>query len=147
MRTFSVGKVHIKYHILNSSNKQIGKAATLCHMYMHTSFSVMVQYWAFPVNLGFANQPEQKHVLTSHKTCQRRLLTLSMVRRVFLLKDFCQVSDFWWKFHLEFKKKKVKLDNSLILLAPLVIIMSKFHLSALFADYFTAWFMDRRSPD
>lgn len=33
-------------------------------------------------------------------------------------------------WNLKKKKKKVKLDNSLILLAPLVIIMSKFHLSA-----------------
>jgi len=54
----AVGEVQIKYPILYSSDKQIGKNAAFGHMHTCKSFSVVIQCRAFPVNLGFANQPK-----------------------------------------------------------------------------------------
>lgn len=87
-----MGQVQITYAISYSSDKQIGKPAAFCHMHLK-SFSVVTQYRAFPVNLGFANQQKQNHVLTACRNILEEIAHLIYGRIAFVLKDFCQVSN------------------------------------------------------
>lgn len=78
-------RLHIPFHIFLISRLEKQQHFVTCTL---KSFSVVIQYRAFPVSLGFANQPKQKHGLTSHRNIPEEIAHLIYGRNKVCSKRF-----------------------------------------------------------